>query len=58
VKHGGGGGLKINKDQVGGIPVLALFGSWTLEFRESKCFLRGPETLMAMKEQLQKFMVN
>ena len=54
----GGRGLKINKDQVEDVPFLALFGSWTLDFRESKCFLRGPETLTSMKEQLQKFVVN
>jgi hypothetical protein len=29
-----------------------------LDFRESKGFLRGPKTLMAMKEQPQKFIVN
>jgi hypothetical protein len=27
-------------------PALALFSSWTLDFRESKCFLRGPKTLV------------
>ena len=32
----------------GVIPVLALIGSWTLDFRESKCFLRGPKILMEM----------
>ena len=31
------------------IPVLALFGSWSLDSRESECFLRGPKTLMEMK---------
>jgi hypothetical protein len=30
------------------IPVLALFGSWTLDFRESECFLRGPRKLIEM----------
>jgi hypothetical protein len=31
------------------IPVLAIFGRLTLDFRESKCFLLGPETLVEMK---------
>ena len=30
------------------IPVLALTGNWTLDFRESKCFFRGPEILTEM----------
>ena len=34
----GGRGLKINKDQVEDVPFLALFGSWTLDFRESNLF--------------------
>jgi len=37
------------------LPVPAIFGRLTLDFRESKCFLRGTET--QMKEQLQKFLV-
>jgi len=37
------------------VPVLAIFDRLTLDFRESKCFLREPETLVEMKEQLQKF---
>jgi hypothetical protein len=36
------------------IPVLAIFGRLALDFRESKYFLRGPETLVEMKEKLQK----
>jgi hypothetical protein len=32
----------------GVIPVLALIESRALEFRESKCFLRGPETFTEM----------
>ena len=36
------------------IPVPDIFGRLTLDFRESKCFLRWPETLVEMKEQLQK----
>jgi hypothetical protein len=31
------------------IPVLAIFGRLTFDFRESKCFLRGPQTLVEMK---------
>ena len=38
------------------IPLLALFGRWTLDFRESKCFLRRPETLTKMKEKLHSFL--
>ena len=29
-------------------PILALTERWNLGFRESKCFLRGPEILMEM----------
>jgi hypothetical protein len=36
------------------VPFLAIFGRLALDFRESKCFLRGPKTLVKMKEQLQK----
>jgi hypothetical protein len=36
------------------IPVLAIFGRLALDFRVSKCFLRGPETLVERKEKLQK----
>ena len=32
------------------VPILAIFGRFTLDFRESKCFLREPETLVEMKE--------
>ena len=31
------------------MPALALCGRWTLDFKKSKCFLRGPETLMETK---------
>jgi hypothetical protein len=36
------------------IPIPAIFGTLTLHFRESKCFIRGPETLVEMEERLQK----
>jgi len=36
------------------IPVLDIFGRLKLDFRESKCFFRRPETLVDMKEELQK----
>jgi len=39
------------------VPVLAIFGRLTLDFRDSKSFLRETETLVEMKEQLQKFLV-
>lgn len=39
------------------IPFQLFFGGLTLDLRESKCFLRGPETLVDMNEQLQKFLV-
>ena len=32
------------------IPVLAIFGRLNIDFSESKCFLRGPETPVEMKE--------
>jgi len=40
------------------VPVLAIFGRLTLDFRESKCFLREPETLVEMKKQLTKISGN
>ena len=36
------------------IPVLVIFGKSTLHCRETKCFFRGPEKLVKIKEQLQK----
>jgi hypothetical protein len=36
------------------IPVLATNSSLTLDIRESKCFLRGPETLITMKKIYKK----
>jgi len=38
-------------DNIQHIPILAVFGRLTLDFRESKCFLQGPETLMEMTIQ-------
>jgi len=37
--------------------VPAIFGRLTLDFSETKCFLRGTETLVEMKEKRHKFLV-
>jgi hypothetical protein len=40
--------LRTQTKMFGPIPVLALFESRIFDFRESKCFLREPETFMEM----------
>jgi hypothetical protein len=40
------------------IPFLAIFSRLNLDFRESKCFLRGPETLVEMKFKKSVNLVN
>jgi len=49
--------MKMVKYEPKFIVVLAVFGSLTLDFKESKCFFRGTETLVELKEQLQKLLV-
>jgi hypothetical protein len=40
---------EMNMPSVKLIPILATFGRLTLDYREYKCFIRGPETHMEMK---------
>jgi hypothetical protein len=37
------------------VPLLALIGRWTLDFRESECLFRGPEIPMRINNYKQSW---
>jgi hypothetical protein len=41
--------------QIKFVPVLALIGTRTLDFRESKCLFRGPEILTGINNYKQSW---